>query len=91
METERDSPSWSTSASWSTGCAFGDYNGETVFTHGADGVCIDFKREALLAALPIGHQLIAGPVTYRKIGDLKNTGGCRALKWTTFAAILPKL
>src|SRR5207244_2820937 len=41
-----------------------------VFTHGADGVCIHFKREALLQALPIGHQLVAGPVSYRKIADL---------------------
>ena len=46
------------------------YHHWRVFAHGADGVCIHFKREALLAALPIGHQLIAGPVTYRKIKDL---------------------
>ena len=46
------------------------YHHWRVFTHGADGVCIHFKREALLQALPIGHQLIAGPVTYRKINDL---------------------
>jgi hypothetical protein len=46
------------------------YHHWRVFTHGSDGVCIHFKREALLAALPIGHQLIAGPVTYRKINDL---------------------
>ena len=46
------------------------YHHWRVFTHGADGVCIHFKREALLGALPIGHQLMAGPVTYRKIADL---------------------
>jgi hypothetical protein len=46
------------------------YHHWRVFTHGADGVCIHFKREALLAALPLGHQLTAGPVTYRKIADL---------------------
>ena len=46
------------------------YHHWRVFTHGADGVCIHFKREALLAALPIGHQFTAGPVTYRKIADL---------------------
>src|SRR5207247_8068288 len=46
------------------------YHHWRVFTHGADGVCIHFKREALLQALPIGHQLVAGPVTYRKIADL---------------------
>jgi hypothetical protein len=46
------------------------YHHWRVFTHGSDGVCIHFKREALLGALPIGHQLIAGPVTYRKINDL---------------------
>jgi hypothetical protein len=46
------------------------YHHWRVFTHGSDGVCIHFKREALLAALPIGHQLVAGPVTYRKIPDL---------------------
>jgi len=46
------------------------YHHWRVFTHGSDGVCIHFKREALLAALPIGHQLVAGPVTYRKINDL---------------------
>ena len=39
------------------------YHHWRVFTHGSDGVCIHFKREALLAALPIGHQLVAGPVT----------------------------
>lgn len=46
------------------------YHHWRVFTHGSDGVCIHFKREALLQALPIGHQLVAGPVTYRKINDL---------------------
>jgi len=46
------------------------YHHWRVFTHGGDGVCIHFKREALLATLPIGHQLVAGPVTYRKINDL---------------------
>jgi hypothetical protein len=46
------------------------YHHWRVFTRGADGVCIHFKREALLAALPIGHQLVAGPVSYRKIADL---------------------
>jgi len=46
------------------------YHHWRVFTHGTDGVCIHFKCEALLEALPIGHQLIAGPVTYRKMSDL---------------------
>jgi len=46
------------------------YHHWRVFTRGADGVCIHFKRDALLAALPIGHSLVAGPVTYRKISDL---------------------
>jgi hypothetical protein len=46
------------------------YHHWRVFTRGADGVCIHFKREALLEALPIGHQLVAGPITYRKIADL---------------------
>ena len=46
------------------------YHHWRVFTRGADGVCIHFKRQTLLEALPIGHQLVAGPVTYRKITDL---------------------
>src|ERR1041384_5330775 len=41
-----------------------------VFTHGADGVCILFKREKLLKAISLGHGLKADRVTYRKINDL---------------------
>ena len=46
------------------------YHHWRVFTHGADGVCIHFKREDLLKALPVGQNLSAGKVTYRKITDL---------------------
>jgi len=43
------------------------YHHWRVFTHGADGVCIHFKREDLLKSLP---GLGAGKITYRKITDL---------------------
>jgi len=43
------------------------YHHWRVFTHGADGVCIHFKREDLLKLLP---GLGAGKITYRKITDL---------------------
>jgi hypothetical protein len=43
-----------------------------VFTHGADGVCILFKREELLKSLPMGHGLSGGRVIYRKIKDLSH-------------------
>lgn len=46
------------------------YHHWRVFTHGAEGVCIHFKREDLLEALPIGRGLGAGQVSYRKIKDL---------------------
>ena len=46
------------------------YHHWRVFTHGADGVCIHFKREDLLKALSTGQNLSAGKVTYRKITDL---------------------
>jgi hypothetical protein len=40
-----------------------------VFTHGGDGVCITFRRAALLNALKTDG-VRSGPVTYRKIADL---------------------
>lgn len=43
------------------------YHHWRVFTHGADGVCITFRRAPLLKALP---GLRSGAVTYRKIADL---------------------
>ena len=43
------------------------YHHWRVFTHGADGVCIHFKREDLLKSLP---GFGAGKITYRKITDL---------------------
>ena len=43
------------------------YHHWRVFTHGADGVCIHFKREDLLKSLP---GLGTGKITYRKITDL---------------------
>src|SRR5688572_10503385 len=43
------------------------YHHWRVFTHGADGVCITFRRAPLLKALAC---LRSGPVTYRKIADL---------------------
>src|SRR5882762_5821833 len=39
------------------------YHHWRVFTRGADGVCIHFKRDELLEALPLGRGLIAGKVT----------------------------
>lgn len=46
------------------------YHHWRVFTHGADGVCIHFRRDDLLAALPIGDGLACGKIRYRKIADL---------------------
>ena len=46
------------------------YHHWRVFTRGAEGICIHFKREDLLKALPIGRGLGAGQVAYRKIKDL---------------------
>ena len=43
------------------------YHHWRVFTHGADGVCITFRRAPLLNAL---KDLRTGAVTYRKIADL---------------------
>jgi len=43
------------------------YHHWRVFTQGADGVCITFRRAPLLNAL---KGLRSGPVTYRKIADL---------------------
>ena len=45
------------------------YHHWRVFTHGADGVCITFRRAPLLKALK-NDGLRTGAVTYRKIADL---------------------
>jgi hypothetical protein len=45
------------------------YHHWRVFTHGADGVCITFRRAPLLNALK-EEGLRTGAVTYRKIADL---------------------
>jgi len=45
------------------------YHHWRVFTHGADGVCITFRRAQLLNALK-SEGLRTGAVTYRKIADL---------------------
>jgi hypothetical protein len=41
-----------------------------VFTQGSEGVCIHFKKKALLAALPVGKSILAKKVAYRMIKDL---------------------
>jgi hypothetical protein len=46
------------------------YHHWRVFTNGADGVCIHFKRDDLLRALPRTSGIVAGKVAYRKITDL---------------------
>jgi len=40
------------------------YHHWRVFTHGADGVCIQFRREMLLTAFKLGKNLLHGPVEY---------------------------
>jgi hypothetical protein len=45
------------------------YHHWRVFTHGADGVCISFRRDRLLNALK-QEGLRSGAIVYRKIADL---------------------
>lgn len=49
------------------------YHHWRVFTHGADGVCITFRRAPLLSALK-GGGLRSGKVRYRRIADLPKRG-----------------
>jgi hypothetical protein len=50
------------------------YHHWRVFSHGSDGVCIEFDKEMLIASLEVSQQFIYRTVDYRKIHDACSQG-----------------
>jgi hypothetical protein len=48
------------------------YHHWRVFSHGPDGVCIEFNKEKLLTAFTGDPNIRSGPVTYRQIKDIRD-------------------
>ena len=49
------------------------YHHWRVFSHGSDGVCLDFKSENLLSAFKNDKKIKSGLVTYKQIRDIENS------------------